>query len=393
VKTALDLLGVAAAGLAARKVRMALVIVGPMLGVAVIVGIIGLSESARGEVRQSLRDLGTNLLVIDAGRASPDRQLTPESLDRVSRVSTVEQASQVTYVPNVRVTAAPLIGEKADPLPVEVRATRSSLGAVLGLELAQGRFLNTFDEQPGIQSVVLGADAARRLAVEPGEPRTIFLNNKLFAVVGVLQKSRLLREVNSGAFVTYPTARDLFGGADEPSQLYVRVQDGTTQASADTLAAAISYDDFQAQQLVRVPSQLLEAQARVDATFRAIVLGLGGLSLFISGIGIANVMTIAVLQRASEIGIRRALGHTRGVIAAQFLVESLLIGVLGGLLGAAVGALFVMLAANHQDWVLVLRPLPILGAGLISVAVAMLAGIYPALRAARMEPLETLRNG
>jgi putative ABC transport system permease protein len=389
----LEQLGVALAGLAARKVRMALVVVGPMIGVAVIVGVVGLSESAKGEVRQSLRELGTNLLVVEGGRGSGERRLPLESLDRVRQVSTVEEASQATTINDVRVLAAPPIGAQPELVPVQVRATQPSLPAVLGLEVAYGRFLNPFDDKPGVRSAVVGADAARQLALQPGDSRTILLDGELFAVVGVLEPSRLLRDVNSSVFVSYGAAKDVLGGDAQPSQLYVRVANGTTQESADALAVALSYSPLESPALVRVPSQLLEAQARIDSTFRAIVLGLGGLSLFISGVGIANVMTIAVLQRASEIGIRRALGHTRALIAGQFLLESLLVGVLGGLLGMAAGTLFVVAAVQHEGWVLVLRPLPVAVAGSISVAIAVLAGIYPALRAARTEPLETLRNG
>lgn len=142
------------------------------------------------------------------------------------------------------------------------------------------------------------------------------------------------------------------------------MREGSTAASADAVSLAIT-QGAPGIPLVRVPTDLLEAQAEVDATFRAIVLALGALSLLIGGIGIANVMTIAVLQRAAEIGIRRALGHTRTVIAMQFLIESALIGALGGLLGMVAGVLFVVFAADYQDWVLELRLFPLVAAALI----------------------------
>jgi putative ABC transport system permease protein len=255
----------------------------------------------------------------------------------------------------------------------------------------QGRFLNPFDDQPGIQAAVLGADAAALFALVPGQPRTILLNDELFGVVGVLAPTELLPELNSAIVITYPAAERVFASSSEPDQLYVRVQNGTTAASAGAISLAIT-QGAPGIPLVRVPTDLLEAEAKVDATFRAIVLGLGGLSLLIGGIGIANVMTIAVLQRSSEIGIRRALGHTRPIIASQFLLESALIGVLGGALGLLVGLAFVMVAADYQDWRLELQLPPLIGVASFSVAVAIVAGLYPAIRAARMEPLETLRR-
>ncbi len=387
-----ELAGVAASGLGARRVRTALVVLGPMLGVAAIVGIIGLSESAKGDVRQALRELGTNLVVVDGSPTGGGSNLPDESLERIRRVSTVEEASQTTLVRGVEVAVA---RESQDTLTLaavlNVRAAETSMAGVLELPMAQGRFLNGFDEQPGIKAVVLGAGAGELFAVVPGQPRTILLNDEVFGVVGVLQETSLLPELNDAVLMTYPAAGALFAADLAPSQVYVRVREGTTEASADAISLAIT-QGAPGIPFVRVPTDLLEAEAKVDATFRAIVLGLGALSLLIGGIGIANVMTIAVLQRASEIGIRRALGHTRSIIASQFLLESALIGLLGGALGLLAGVAFVVAAADYQDWTLELRLPPLLAAAFVSVAVAIVAGLYPAIRAARMEPLETLRH-
>lgn len=382
----------AVSGLGARRVRTALVVLGPMLGVAAIVGIIGLSESAKGDVRQALRELGTNLVVVDGNPTGGSSTLPEESLERIRRVSTVEQASQTTIVRGAQVAVSrESQGTLTLAATLQVRAAEASMVEVLELDMAHGRFLNGFDEQPGIQAAVLGAGAAELFEVVPGQPRTILLNDELFGVVGVLEETSLLPELNDAVVITYPAAESLFAAEAAPSQIYVRVRGGTTEASADAVSLAIT-QGAPGVPLVRVPTDLLEAQAEVDATFRAIVLALGGLSLLIGGIGIANVMTIAVLQRASEIGIRRALGHTRAIIASQFLLESALIGALGGALGLLAGLGFVLAAADYQDWVVELPAVPLVSAALVSVVVSVLAGLYPAARAARMEPLETLRR-
>ena len=391
MRTLRELLGVAWAGLFARKLRTALVVLGPALGVAAIVGIYGLSESARGDVRATLRDLGTNLVVVDTGPGG-GAALPPESLERIRRVSTVEGASQSAMVAGSRVLVS-RESEGAITLAqtLHVRWAESSLPQVLDVGMRSGRFLNAFDETPGVQAAVLGASAGDLFAVQPGQPRTILINGEVFGVVGVFEPSELLPELDDAVFIAPSVAARLFGAAANPTQIYARVQDGTTAESAAAVSLAITYGAG-GTPLTRVPSDLLEATAAVDETFRAIVLGLGALSLFVGAIGIANVMTISVIQRSAEIGIRRALGHPRSAIASQFLLEAAFIGLGGAVVGIAAGLAFVAAGAEYQGWVIVL-PTEALGpAAVLAVVVSMLAGLYPALRAATMEPLDALRS-
>lgn len=386
-----ELGGVALSGLLARKLRTALVVLGPALGVAAIIGIYGLSESARGDVKATLRELGTNLLVVDQGPGGGG-QLPADSIDRIRRVSTVDGVSQTALVPGTKI-AVSRESEGAITLAqtLQVRAAEASLPAVLELEMTSGRFLNAFDDTEGVQAAVLGAEAAELFAIDGRQPRSILINGEVFGIVGVLESSELLPELDDSVLVSAAAAARLFGAEGRPSQLYVRVQEGTTEASAGAVTLAITYGAG-GTPLVRVPSDLLEATAAVDKTFRAIVLGLSALSLFVGAIGIANVMTISVIQRSAEIGIRRALGHTRAVIAGQFILEAALIGVGGGLAGVAAGLAFVAGAARYQGWVVVLPGEALLPAGAVAVVVSLIAGLYPALRAATLEPLDALRS-
>jgi putative ABC transport system permease protein len=388
-----DIVVVAMQGLLARKVRTALVLFGPALGVAALVGVLGLSASARGDVRASLRELGTNLLVVDAVSASGGARLPPEADERLARVSSITMRSAVSSLSGIDVASSRAgAGSTSLAQTLQVRAADSELASILNLAMVHGRFLNEFDDRTPSRGVVLGSDAAAFFVVEPGAPRTVLLNGEPFAVVGVLGPIKVLPELNRSIFVSFGTARKYFLDPGHAAQFFVRTTDGTTAQTADILPVAITYGG-PGSPVVRVPTDLLEARAQVDSTFRVVVLALGGLSLLVGGIGIANVMTISVLQRSSEIGIRRALGHTRAIIAWQFMLEALVIGLAGALLGVVLGVAFVAAAADHQGWVLELSPVPIFGAGALAVLVSVVAGIYPAMRAARMEPLEALRAG
>jgi putative ABC transport system permease protein len=391
VNTARELVLVAVLGLFARKLRTALVVLGPALGVAAIIGIFGMSESARGDVKATLRELGTNLIVIDQGPGGSG-QLPADALARVRRVSTVENASATGLVPGAKL----LVSRESDgqitlAQTLQVRWAEESLPAVLELDVTSGRFLNAFDDTGGVQPAVLGAGVAALFAVEDATPRSILIDGELFGVVGVLEASTLLPEIDDAVLISPVAAARLFGATSAPSQIYLRTRDGTTEASASPVALAITYGAG-GQPLIRVPSDLLAATAAVDETFEAIVLGLGALSLLVGAIGIANVMTISVIQRSAEIGVRRALGHTRALIAGQFLLESALIGLLGGIVGIGAGLVFVAVAAGYQGWVVVLPTALLAPAGALAVVVSVAAGVYPSLRAATLEPLEALRG-
>lgn len=391
-----ELIGVVFRAMNARRLRVAMMMLGPLLGVAAIVAVIGLTESAKGDVRSALRELGTNLIVVSAppegssaGRGSP--KLSAEAAGRVEAVSTVQQVAQQSRVWGVSVAASHQSRTALTMASLfEVWATDEALLSVAGLHLAHGRFFSRLDSESAVPVAVIGSEVAALFAVTGDGQRAILLDGELFGVVGVLKPARALPRVNRSVFVTYGAAAAFFGDPGQPDELLVRVEDGTTEATADILPLAITYGGPGVPR-VRVPSDLLEASAQVDQAFRTFLIVLSVLALSVGAIGIANVMTISVMERSVEIGIRRALGHTRRIIATQFLMESAIVGLLGGVAGVFTGIGFVAVTAAYQDWVLVLNPPAIIAGGLLSVFIATLAGVYPALRAARLEPLETLR--
>jgi putative ABC transport system permease protein len=386
----IDLLGVAATGLFSRKARTALIVAGPLLGVAALVGVIGLTDSAKGAVQETLQALGTNLLVVSA--AGQNQKLPAESLQRVHHVSTVTSVASSTSLSSITVSDTDTVRQEEQAAATQVRAVDPSLPAVVGAHLRWGRFLNAWDGSSGDRAAVIGANLATLYGIVPGDVRTILLNGRPYAVVGVLQPVPLLSDLDSSVMITRTAATNDWGDDGAPSTLYVRVREGTTKTSAQALPTAITYGG-PGNPLVSVPSDLLSASAQIDTTLRNTGLAMAALALLVGGLGIANVMSISVIQRQAEIGIRRAVGHTRFLIGAQFFAEALFVGVLGGLLGILGGVGFVAAVAAERGWVMVIEPwVPIAGMA-VAVSVAVVAGIYPAAKAARLEPLATLRLG
>jgi putative ABC transport system permease protein len=389
-----ELIGVAWTGLMARKVRTLLILLGPVIGVASMVGAVGLTESAKGALQVQLATLGTNLIIAQAGGTfgSQNPTLPNDAVHRVDSVSTVTSAAATTNLSGV--VSVPVEGAATyyEAFPVPVRAADDNLPAVLQVPLIDGRWLDSADGQLHARSVVLGSGIAKQYGYLPGESRTIRLNNSNFGVVGVLGPVPLDPTLDNAAFVTQWAAKNVFGTNGKPNELYIRTQDGTTQATASAIPTAISLGG-PAQVSTQVPSDVLAAQAQANKTLQKVALFAGLLVLTVGGLGIANVMSISVIQRSSEIGIRRAVGHSRSKIAAQFLLESLFVGVLGGALGAVIGIGVVYLVSSFEHWVVEIGygQIPIwMGLALL---VSVIAGLYPSIKAARLEPLETLRLG
>jgi putative ABC transport system permease protein len=389
-----DLVGVAWTGLMARKVRTLLILLGPIIGVASMVGAVGLTESAKGALQVQLATLGTNLIIAQAGGTfgSQNPTLPGDAVRRVDSVSSVTSAAATTNLSGV--ISVPVQGASTyyEAFPVPVRAADDSLPSVLQVRLIDGRWLDSADRVLHLRSVVLGSGIAKQYGYLPGETRTIRLNNTNFGVVGVLGKVPLDPTLDNAAFVTQWAAQHVFDTNGKPNELYIRTKDGTTAATATVLATAINLGGPD-QVSTQVPSNVLAAQAQTNKTLQKVALFAGLLVLTVGGLGIANVMSISVIQRSSEIGIRRAVGHSRSKIGAQFLLESLFVGVLGGVLGALIGIAVVYLVSSLEHWVVEIGygQIPIwMGLALL---VSVIAGLYPSIKAARLEPLETLRLG
>ncbi len=389
-----ELLSVAWTGLTARKIRTFLIMLGPVVGVAAMVGAVGLTESAKGDLKDKLSQLGTSLITAQAGGTFGQQNptLPTDVVHRVEAVPTVVRASAVSEVQGV--LTLPSAGSESfyQAFPVPVLAADSRLPRVLEVPMDSGRWLRGGDGRNATRAAVIGSGLAKEYGVLPGEIRSIRLNGFDYGVVGVLGKVELEPNLDNAVFVTQQSAKKDFDTKGEPTKLYVRSVEGETSRTADVLPVAINLGGPESVS-TKIPSDALQASAQADETLQQTALFAGILALAVGGLGIANVMSISVIQRSSEIGIRRALGNTRAIVALQFLLEALFVGILGGIVGAAFGIGVVYLVSAFADWIVVIdygrMPLWI---GL-AVIVSVFAGLYPSVKAARLEPLETLRLG
>ena len=391
-----ELVGVALAGLTARKIRTFLIMLGPILGVAAIVSAIGINESSKGDLKAKLRELGTDLIVANAqdqlGGFGANPRIPEEATARVARLPDVVSVSATLQLSNIVTLPFAEASDYYRAFPVPVIATTLELPATLEVPIVSGRFLNEYDESSGARVAVIGKDLANEYGYIANEPRSIELNGISYGVVGVLDYVLLEPSMDSAVFITFSNAvEDWDIEEPDPTRLYIRAPTNTKYVAQEvpTVVSLGGPDGAN----TNVPTDLLDAQSQVDENLNNLTKMMGGLALIVGGVGIANVMSISVIQRSSEIGIRRALGHSRGTIALQFLFEALVVGVLGGILGAGTGAGIVWLVSEMRDYTMILSVSGLFRWALVSVGVAVVAGLYPSNKAARLEPLETLRLG
>lgn len=391
--TPLDTLRVASVGLRTRRLRAALSALGVGIGVAAMVAVLGISESSKAGLVAELDKLGTNLLTIQPGQNffGENASLPASAARAVRNLASVRSAAAVTTV-SASVRSSPYI-EAAETGGITVYATEPPLLSTLQGKLAKGAFLNRANGRFPI--VVLGSSAAQRLHVDRlrigGRPVQVYIDGTWFTVGGVLASLPLVPEINASALIGYQVAHRLFGAERSASTLYVRAdQERVSQASALLAATA----DPQAPENTQIsrPSNALQARADAQSTLTSLFLGLGAVALIVGGVGIANVMVISVLERRSEIGLRRALGATRLHIGVQFLGESILLALLGGITGILLGAASTGVYAQTQGWTLVVPVLAVAGGVGITLLLGALVGLYPAGRAARLAPATALRS-
>jgi putative ABC transport system permease protein len=383
-----DVLRVGSAGLRARRLRASLSALGIAIGIASMVAVLGISESSRADLLSTLDRLGTNLLTVAPGQtfAGESSELPAAAAGMIGRLESVRRAAAVkTLEQTVRRTD--LIDE-AETGGMAVTAAQPGLARVLGARLRAGRFLDAAGER--YPTVVLGATAAKRLGVRTTGVN-VWLGERWFTVIGILAPIRLDPNLDSAALIGLPVAARLFGADRSPTAIYLRTDEDRVEETRALLGATANPEHPEEVQVSR-PSDVLAARAAAKAAFTALFLCLGGVALLVGGVGIANVMVISVVERRSEIGLRRALGATRPHIAAQFLCESLILAGLGGLAGSALGSAVTVAYATGRDWPAVVPPLAAPAGAAAALAIGAVAGLYPALRAARLSPTEALRS-
>ena len=389
-----DVLRTGLAGLRNRRLRAALSALGIAIGIAALVAVLGITRSSQSALLAEIDQLGTNLLTVANGQtlSGQEAELPVTATAMIRRVAGVERAAPTAILASARVY-------RTDQVPVydtgglAARAADPSLLAVLGGTLRQGAFLNQATSRYPV--TVLGHQAAQSLgiaSVDPGgTPARVLIGGQWFTVAGILNPLPLAPEIDRSALIGFPVAAALLGYDGHPSRIYVRTDVNATNQVAALLAPTAD-PETPGGAAVSQPSAALTARLAVAQASTDLFLGLGAVALLVGGIGIANVMVIAVLERRSEIGLRRALGAAKPHIAAQFLTEAVLLGALGGTAGLLCGTVITEALARVRHWTPLIPPQALWGGFAVAVTTAALAGLYPAVRAARLPPAEALRT-
>ncbi|MDG4822948.1 ABC transporter permease [Asanoa sp. WMMD1127] len=384
-----DVVRVGAVGLRTRPTRALLSALGIAIGIAAMIAVVGISSSSRADLDRELAALGTNLLTVSPGQSifGEDASLPPAAESMIERIGPVRSTSAIGVVEGASVYRSDRI-PAAQTNGLATYAARLDLPAAVSATLRSGVWLNEATQQ--YPAVVLGDAAARRLGISRAGPEVeIIVGGERFVVVGILAPVALAENLDSAAIMGWPVAERLFGFNGHPTTVYTRSAESQVEAVRAVLGPTANPEAPNEVDVSR-PSDALRAQQAAGAAFTGLLLGLGAVALLVGGVGVANTMVISVLERRGEIGLRRSLGATRGQVRTQFLAESLLLSALGGVGGILLGVLVTTGYAAYQHWPTTVPGWATAGGLAATVLIGGVAGLYPAIRAARLSPTEAL---
>jgi len=394
-----DLTAVASVGLRTRKLRAGLSALGIAIGVAAVVAVLGLAASAQAAVLSEIARLGTNLLTVSNGQnaAGSTAELPATAPGMIARLPGVTQVQDTGTIANVYAYKSPRI-PRVQTNGIGVVAETLNLPAVTATGVAQGQYLNAATAREPV--AVLGAATAQLLGIDRVQPgMRIWVGpspaeGMWFYVAGILSPSpsAYAPQIDSAVLVGFPAAERYLNFDGNPSVIYVRTTPNSSAAttSVDNLLAAQASPENAGQVTISRPSAALAAQADVKGALDTLFLGLGAVALLVGAIGVANIMIISVLERRQEIGLRRALGATRGQIRAQFLTEAIMLSLAGGAVGVLAGAAAVTAYADGHTEAVIIPADAWVGGLAAAVVIGALAGLLPAIRAARLSPTQAL---
>jgi putative ABC transport system permease protein len=403
VRTAWDAIG-------SHRLRSALTTLGILIGIAAVVLTVGLGEGAQKSVGSSITALGSNLLIVAPGSATSTTGVrggfgssSTLTIDDADALASPTVAPDVAAVAPVESTSLELTAGTTN-WTTSVVGTLPDWLTVRARKVSEGAFITSAENAAQADDVVLGSETATELfgtAAPVGQ--TVTISNLQFTVIGVLASAgtNSSTDLDDTAIVPLATATNqLVGGTDRTSvsDIYVEARSQGTLSAAyqeiDDELLALHGITTAADADFTVTSQqsLLATATSVDRTLTVLLAGIAALSLLVGGIGVMNIMLVSVTERTREIGLRKALGARPAVIRRQFLVEASILGMSGGILGAALGIAGAVVVPHFVADQVAIDPRAVVGAIAIAVAIGLVFGVYPAGRAAKLAPIDALRS-
>ncbi len=393
------------------KMRSLLTMLGVIFGIAAVIATWAIGAGAREELDRQLAQLGTNTIRVRAvemrgADAMAGARRSPYGLTRSDIASIREIATGISHVaPMKRVEYQPFVDGRS--LSAEVYGTSPDLPEIVGYRLSRGRFITELDMEDGKQVAVIGEEI-RRTAFPLDDPigKTLSIRGQVYTVVGVLaprgvSSDTVISTLNVDRAVLLPIDTVFMrlgtGGdrrAERLDEIILKAGNPETQRLMPDLVETIllrlhsNVRDFE----IIVPEELIRQQQETGKILGNVLLFVAGISLFVGGIGIMNIMLATVTQRTREIGVRRALGATRSDILGQFIIESLIISLLGGILGIGIGYGLAYMIGNYSGWEVIVPALALIVSTGVSGLVGFLSGLYPSIKASRLDPIEALRT-
>ena len=385
----IDNVTLATLGLRARVGRSTLTALGIAIGIAAIVAVVGISASGRADLLARLDQLGTNLLRVGPGQGilGGPAELPDDAVAMSARIAPVQAVSSVGLVDG-SVRRTDLIPE-LETGGLSLMAVEPDLLDVLGAEMMMGRFID--DGLGELPVAVLGDVAAERLGVSSlDNERLVYVDGVWFSVIGIAEDLDLHPDLERSAMIGYPIAAATFGDV-QPTAVYLRVFPEAADDVTEVLPSTVNPENPDQVEITR-PADALAAREAADAALTQLLLALGSVALLVGGVAIANVMVMSVLERRMEIGVRRALGATRGHIRRQFLLEAIILAGIGGVVGAGLGAVITGGYTAIRELPLAIPVQSLAAAVGAALVIGALAGLYPAARAARIPPSQAVRG-